>query len=90
MKSHKRSIQSLLENLGKPCDVERIRREMGLSNWNTVLRHCLELYITGEVEGLKTTRGWVFWSDIPTSSVSRGKPPKGHTHGSKNQTEVIR
>jgi hypothetical protein len=55
-----RILGSLARRL-QPVDVESIRLEAGIGNWNTALKHCLELLIEGKIRGQKTSRGWVFW-----------------------------
>jgi hypothetical protein len=42
-------------------DIEKIRIDSGIGNWNTALKHCLELKIAGKIEGQKTSKGWIFW-----------------------------
>jgi len=42
-------------------DVEKIREAAGIGNWNTALKHLLELKLQGIIEGQKTTKSWVFW-----------------------------
>jgi len=44
-----------------PCDVEKIRVDVGIGNWNTCIHHLLELYIEGKIGGQRTSKGWVFW-----------------------------
>lgn len=44
-----------------PLDTEKIRNETGISHWNTALKHCLELVIANKIQGLKTSKSWVFW-----------------------------
>jgi hypothetical protein len=41
-------------------DVEKIRVACGIGNWETALKHCLELRIAGKIEAVKTSKSWVF------------------------------
>ena len=84
MKDNRSKVLTLLQRHEQPCDVERIRRETGIQNWNSFLRHCLELYLDGEVNGLKTRRGWVFWWGNP-QPCDHGKPTERRSHGPKKQ-----
>ena len=42
-------------------DVEKIRLECKIGNWNTALKHLLELQYDGIIQGTKTSKSWVFW-----------------------------
>ena len=63
---YKTRILPVLRSKHLPCDVEKIRVAAGIGNWNTCLKHLLELVINGEVMGQKTSKSWVFW-------IERGK-----------------
>jgi uncharacterized protein (DUF1697 family) len=54
-------IVELLEKAKQPMDIEKIRTDVGIGNWNTALKHCLELVIAKKISGQKTTKSWVFW-----------------------------
>jgi len=56
-------IVEMLEKAVQPMDIEKIRVEIGIGNWNTALKHCLELIIAGKIKGQKTSKSWVFWLD---------------------------
>jgi hypothetical protein len=56
-------ILSLLENACEPLDVEKIRVETGIGNWNTCLKHCLEMLVNKKIRGQKTSKSWVFWAN---------------------------
>ena len=58
---YKQRIYSFLMEADVPVDVEKIRVACGIGNWNTALKHCLELLIQGRAKGMKTSNGWVFW-----------------------------
>jgi hypothetical protein len=61
----KRIINFLNETTG-PVDVEKIRINCGIGNWNTALKHCLQLLIQGKIKGEETSKGWLFWIHQPT------------------------
>ena len=54
-------ITRALEKTDVPMDIEKIRVEVGIGHWNTALKHCLELLVAGKINGLKTSKSWVFW-----------------------------
>ena len=61
MKSYKEEIKRVLGNAPNPLHIERIRTRAGIGGWNTALKHCLEMYMAGDIKGRKTSHGWVFW-----------------------------
>jgi hypothetical protein len=58
---YKEKILEYLKRAAEPADVEKIRTASGIGNWNTAMKHCLELHSQGTIQGQKTTKGWVFW-----------------------------
>jgi hypothetical protein len=50
--------------------VEKIRVECEIGNWQTALKHCLELLYDGKIQGIKTSKSWIFFSDLPKKSTS--------------------
>jgi len=62
MRDYEEKIQTFLNEKTEPLDVEKIRITCGIANWNTALKHCLELLIQGKIQGQKTSKGWVFWA----------------------------
>ena len=60
----KRIINFLNETAG-PVDVEKIRKNCRIANWNTALKHCLQLLIQGKIKGEETSKGWLFWIHQP-------------------------
>ncbi len=58
---YKEKICDFLGKNKEPMDVEKIRKACEIGNWNTALKHCLELLIEGKIKGQKTSKGWVFW-----------------------------
>jgi hypothetical protein len=61
MKDYKERILAFLNEATQPADTEKIRAACKIGNWNTALKHCLELYSQGSIQGQKTTKGWIFW-----------------------------
>jgi len=57
-------IIKVLESSETPLDIEKIRTEVGIGNWNTALKHCLELLLGEKINGMKTSKSWVFWSRV--------------------------
>lgn len=64
--NYQEKIVQLLEKATQPMDIEKIRVEAEIGNWQTALKHCLELVIAKKISGQKTTKSWVFW--IPTNT----------------------
>lgn len=58
---YQQKIVETLKNASEPLDIEKIRVESGIGNWNTALKHCLELLIAKKIKGQKTSKSWVFW-----------------------------
>ena len=54
-------ILNVLRNSSIPLDVEKIRVGAGIGNWQTALKHCLELTIDQKIKALRTSKSWVFW-----------------------------
>jgi hypothetical protein len=61
MKENKQRILVHIEKSNMPLDVENIRKAAGIGNWNTALKHCLELLVDGRINGQRTSKGWIFW-----------------------------
>ena len=61
MNEYKTKILNFLRDSNQPVDVEKTRVACGIGNWNTALKHCLELLLQGRIKGQKTSKGWVFW-----------------------------
>lgn len=60
MDLRKKEIVSFLDDCQKPVGTDVIRKATSIGNWNTVLKHCLELVIHKEITGIETGNGWVF------------------------------
>jgi len=62
---YKQKILETLTRASQPMDIEKIRVDAHIGNWQTALKHCLELLIANKINGQKTTKSWVFWSLPP-------------------------
>jgi len=61
--NYQEKIIEVLSHAKEPTDIEKIRVEAGIGNWNTALKHCLELFIAKKICGIKTSKSWIFWLD---------------------------
>jgi hypothetical protein len=72
--AYKRSVRRLLAKNSRPLHVEKIRKACHMGNWQTALKHCLELLYEGKIQGIKTSKSWLFWAKssraIPTRFAS--------------------
>lgn len=59
--SHHQKIVEVLAEAKMPMDVENVRLQTGLKNWESTKSILLELVIQGRIAGQKTTKGWIFW-----------------------------
>jgi hypothetical protein len=59
--TYNQKIMELLKNAKEPMDVAKIRVACNIGNWNTALKHCLELLVDGRINGQRTSKGWIFW-----------------------------
>jgi hypothetical protein len=55
------AILRTIDAASQPLDVEKIRVKCGIGNWQTALKHCLELLYEDKIQGTKTSKSWVFW-----------------------------
>jgi len=62
LEEYKEEIRQVLCESSHPLDVEKIRVACGIGNWETALKHCLELLWDEKIHGVKTSKSWVFWS----------------------------
>lgn len=60
-------IRAALVKAPLPVSVEYLASELGVG-WGTALRYCLELLAAGQIQGMKTMKSWVFWTE------KEGKP----------------
>ena len=59
---YKESILQLLGTSSQALDVENIRVACDIGNWQTALKHCLELLHDGRIRGTKTSKSWIFFA----------------------------
>jgi hypothetical protein len=59
-------------NSPQPLDVEKIRVACGIGNWQTALKHCLELLYDEKIRGIKTSKSWVFWTNSSHKRFAKG------------------
>jgi predicted Zn-ribbon and HTH transcriptional regulator len=58
---YQEKILKVLAEATEPLDIEKIRVAVGIGNWNTALKHCLELLLAKKIQGQKTSKSWIFW-----------------------------
>ncbi|MGD0424071.1 MAG: hypothetical protein ABSA92_11525 [Candidatus Bathyarchaeia archaeon] len=61
-RNYKNDILTFLASTSQPQDVEKIRVGCKIGNWQTALKHCLELLCEGNIQGTKTSKSWIFWA----------------------------
>lgn len=59
--NYREKILGIIQQAEQPLDPENIRIKAGIANWQTALKHLLELKIEGQIEGIKTSKSWIFW-----------------------------
>ena len=59
MKTINQRIITHLNAANIPLHVECIRVSCEIGNWNTALKHCLELVLSKQIEGERTSNGWI-------------------------------
>lgn len=64
-------ILKVLRSANQPLDAESIRKKVGIGNWETCMRHLLELTILGAIQGQKTSKSWIFWVE-----KAQNEPPE--------------
>jgi hypothetical protein len=69
-KEIRKNVFDVIKNSEVPIDAEKIANQLGIG-WGTSLRYALELVILREIQGMKTSKSWVFW--IPSKQLKRGE-----------------
>ena len=69
MNNYKVNILRILNDASEPLDVEKIRKNADIGNWQTALKHLLELLIDRKIKGSKTSKSWVFWVEHSSSHL---------------------
>lgn len=59
---YKQEILRVLAGSERPMDVEKIRVACHIGNWQTALKHCLELQYEGKINATKSSKSWIFWT----------------------------
>lgn len=59
--THYQKIVEVLADAKMPMDVENVRLQTGLKNWESTKSILLEMVLLGSIAGQKTTKGWIFW-----------------------------
>lgn len=59
--SNQQKIKQVLTETKIPMDVENIREQTGLKNWESTKSILLEMVLQGSILGQRTTKGWIFW-----------------------------
>lgn len=67
----KNRIINCLKTAKIPQGVENIRVACKIGNWNTALKHCLELLIQEKINGQKTSKSWIFWTNNPQQKTKQ-------------------
>jgi len=65
MDETKNKIINCLKTNKLPQGIETIRVACKIGNWNTALKHCLELLLQEKINGQKTSKSWIFWINQP-------------------------
>ena len=71
--SHQQKIVEVLADAKMPMDVENVRLQSGLKNWESTKSILLEMVLQGSIAGQKTTKGWIFWLDLRRARGTKRK-----------------
>ena len=71
--SYQQKIVEVLSDAKMPMDVENVRLQTGLKNWESTKSILLEMVLQGSIAGEKTTKGWIFWMDLNRARGNRRK-----------------
>jgi len=71
--SYQEKIVEVLADAKMPMDVENVRLQTGLKNWESTKSILLEMVLQGSIAGEKTTKGWIFWLESQSPRGSRRK-----------------
>ena len=66
---YKDSIVRFLSEANQLMDVENIRKACHIGNWQTAMKHCLELQYEGKIQGIKSSKSWIFWINSSKNGV---------------------
>jgi len=59
--NYREKILEIVNAAKQPIDPENVRVRAGIGNWQTALKHLLELTLEGAIKGEKTSKSWIFW-----------------------------
>ena len=59
-KEIRKNVYGVIKEAVIPIDAEKIAKQLDIG-WGTALRYALELIILKEIQGMKTSKSWVFW-----------------------------
>jgi FtsZ-binding cell division protein ZapB len=59
--NYREKVLQVVQEARQPVDAENVRVQAGISNWQTSLKHLLELVVQGKINGEKTSKSWIFW-----------------------------
>lgn len=62
-------LLKLLEEAQRPVSVDYVAYNLGIS-WVTAKALLLELVLEGKIEGIKTTKSWIFSKKNETSEIN--------------------
>lgn len=80
MNVYKDRILDIISRSETPIDVEKIKEYAGIGNWNTCLKHCLELLIAGKIQGVKSSKSWIFWLHNTKVAINQDQMPEREVH----------
>ena len=72
-RDYKEDILRVVAEAKRPMDVEKIRVACKIGNWQTALKHCLELQYDGKINATKSSKSWIFWTKSKQLVAKRGK-----------------
>ena len=58
---NKETVKQILKDSKIPQSIDSIRFQAKIRSWGTARALLLEMLASGEVSGMKTSRGWIFW-----------------------------
>ena len=71
--SHHQKVVEVLADAKMTMDVENVRLQSGLKNWESTKSILLEMVLQGNIAGQKTTKGWIFWIDVGRARGTKRK-----------------
>ena len=56
------SVLRVLKEASQPLAIDTVRKRAELGSWLATKSILMELVVQGRVEGVKTSKSWVFWA----------------------------